>query len=134
MGRARTLFGVMAQAFEEPCSELDDAYIEALLSNDDFWVYAAVVDEGIVGGITGHTLPMTRSQSHEIFIYDLAVNHDFRRQGIARGLVQALRRDANAKGIDVSFVPVDVGDEEALSFYRSTDGVESKVVFFVYGE
>src|ERR1700722_3971864 len=69
---ARTLFAAMAEIFEQPYVPLSDAYVDRLLAREDFWALAASVDDRIVGGLTAHTLPMTRSLAREIFIYDIA--------------------------------------------------------------
>ena len=68
---ARTLFTLMADVFEEDGEELSDGYIDRLLGREDFWAIAAFVGEHIIGGVTAHTLPMTRTASSEIFIYDM---------------------------------------------------------------
>lgn len=73
----------------------------------------------IVGGVTAHTLPMTRTESAELFIYDLAVPADQQRQGIGRGLIATLRDAATTAGIQVVFVPADDDDVHALDFYRA---------------
>jgi hypothetical protein len=47
-------------------------------------------------------------------------------------LIDSLRRAARDVGITVVFVPVDEADEEATEFYRSLQGAESPVHFFVW--
>ena len=74
--RAHALFAVMAEAFEEERPQLGDAYVDHLLGRDDMWILAACAGETVVGGLTAHVLPMTRSESTELFIYDLAVHPD----------------------------------------------------------
>jgi aminoglycoside 3-N-acetyltransferase I len=70
---ARTLFTVIATVFEGEHGELNDEYLDRLLRREDFWALAAFADGSIVGGLTAHTLPMTRTATSEIFIYDLAM-------------------------------------------------------------
>src|SRR5262245_57443850 len=79
---ARRLFAVMAEVFEEGCEQLSDAYLDRLLSRTDFWAIAAFDGNDIIGGVTAHTLPMTKAESSEIFIYDIAVRDDHRRRGV----------------------------------------------------
>ena len=67
---ARRLFALMAQVFEEEARPLSDAYVARLLGRPEFWAIAAFVDGDLVGGLTAHTLPMTRTESFEVFIYD----------------------------------------------------------------
>ncbi len=93
---AKRLFVMMAEVFEEECDHLSDHYLDRLLSREDFWAFAAFAGDEIVGGLTAHTLPMTRSESSEIFIYDLAVREDQQRKGIGRQLMMALREAAAA--------------------------------------
>jgi aminoglycoside 3-N-acetyltransferase I len=129
---AKTTLAMVAAVFGEERQELSDPYIERLLNRDDFWVIAAFIDDDIVGGITAHTLPMTRTESSEVFIYDLAVRQDQQRKGIGRRLITALRRAAADAGIQDVFVPADNDDEHALDFYRAVGGAPSPVTLFVF--
>lgn len=127
---ARRAFAVMAEAFEEPNAELGDAYLERLLKQEGFWALVALDGEEVVGGITAHALPMTRSETTELFIYDLAVRKERQRQGIGRALVTALREAGCDAGIDVAFVPADDEDTHALDFYRALGGHPAPVTIF----
>jgi aminoglycoside 3-N-acetyltransferase I len=129
---ARQTFAVMVEAFEEDPSALSDAYLERLLARPDFWVFSASIGDEVIGGLTAHTLPMTRTESDEVFLYDIAILQRFRRLGAGRMLIASLRRAARDVGITVVFVPVDEADEEATEFYRSLQGAESRVHFFVW--
>ena len=120
----------MAAAFDEPGEPLSDEYVDRLLSSSSFWAVAAFDGDRVVGGITAHTIPMTRSQSAELFIYDLAVHEDVRRRGVGARLVAALRAYAADAGISEVFVPADDDDAHALEFYRAQAGRESRVRFF----
>ena len=129
---AQRLFQLFADVFEEDYHALSLPYLSQLLIRADFWVLAAFLDDGIVGGITAHRLPMTRAEVSELFIYDLAVAVDHQRKGIGRALVAQLRDAAAAEGIDTAFVPADNEDTYALDFYRAIGGTESPVTFFVF--
>jgi aminoglycoside 3-N-acetyltransferase I len=129
---ARQTFAVMIEAFQEAPSVLSDAYIERLMTRPDFWVFSASIGDEVIGGLTAHTLPMTRNESDEVFLYDIAILQRFRRLGAGRMLIESLRRAARDVGITVVFVPVDEADEEATEFYRSLQGAESPVHLFVW--
>lgn len=129
---ARKLFVMMAAVFDEEHKPLSDSYLHRLLSKPDFWAIAAFRGVDIIGGLTAHTLPMTRMDSSEIFIYDIAVREDHRRQGVGRKLVMALRESADASGIHDIFVPADNDDKHALDFYRALGGAASAVTFFTF--
>ncbi len=129
---ARRLFATMAQVFEEQCERLSDSYLDRLLEREDFWAVAALAGEEVVGGVTAHTLPMTRTESSELFIYDIAVRPDWQRKGVGRLLMTALRDAAAAAGIRDVFVPADNDDTHALDFYRALGGASSQVTFFTF--
>lgn len=133
---AQEMFATMAAVFEEePSSEAEPLGVgdaEALLRREDFWAIVAVDDGAVVGGLTAHVLPMTRSRSRELFIYDLAVVPDRQRRGVGRALVAELLSLARTAGIETAFVPADDEDTHALAFYRSVGGDESPVTFFTF--
>jgi aminoglycoside 3-N-acetyltransferase I len=124
----------MAKVFDEGSEELSDGYVDRLLGREDFWAIAAFVDNDIVGGITAHTLPMTRAQYFEIFIYDIAVRSEHQRKGIGRRLVEELRAQAASMGITDLFVPADNEDAHALDFYRALGGEAAPVTIFTFTE
>jgi len=136
----RRVFALLSEVFGEPGSEgergaeeparLSDAYLYKLLASEGFWALAAFVGDELVGGLTAHTLPLTREESSEVFIYDLAVHANYQRQGIGRALVQSLLDAAAARGIREVFVPADNEDAHALDFYRAVGGKASAVTFF----
>lgn len=129
---ARRLFAMMADVFDEPNEALGDAYLDALLRREDFWAVAALAADEVVGGMTAHTLPMTRGESAELFIYDVAVRADRQRQGVGRRLVASLREDAARAGIADVFVPAETEDAHALDFYRALGGEPTPVVMFTF--
>ncbi len=129
---ARRLFALMAGVFGEEHVELGDEYLARILSDDRFWAVAAYSDDELVGGITAHALPMTRSQSHELFVYDVAVLPSHQRHGIGRELLHALRAEAALAGITCVFVAADDADLHALDFYRALGGTASPVTLFTF--
>ena len=119
--------------FETDHTEVSNDYAAELLARPEVWAYAATLDDVVIGGLTAHTLPMTRSESAEIFLYDLAVDTSAQRRGIGRQLIARLVADAAATGIDVVFVPADNDDTHALDFYRAIGGRPAEVTIFDLG-
>lgn len=132
--RAHALFTVMAEAFEEERPELRDAYVDRLLAREEMWILAARSGDTVVGGLTAHVLPMTRSESTELFIYDLAVHPDHQRKGVGRALIAFLRSEGRAAGHGAVFVPADDEDTHALDFYRAVGGEGAPVTIFTFEE
>lgn len=129
---AREMFAALADAFEEEPGTLSDTYIDRLLARTDLWLLAAWCDGVLAGGLTAHTLPMTRSESTELFIYDIGVRTDHQRRGIGRALIQALRQQASVAGIADVFVPAENEDVHAVDFYRALGGEACAVTHFTF--
>jgi aminoglycoside 3-N-acetyltransferase I len=129
---ARRLFQMLSEIFAEPHTALSESYLHKTLSRPDFWALAAIDGGDVVGGLTAHTLPMTKSESQEIFVYDIAVRSDYRRRGVGTCLLSNLRTFAAAEGIDTCFVAVDSVDSHALEFYRHCGGAASSAVLFSF--
>jgi aminoglycoside 3-N-acetyltransferase I len=129
---ARALFTFMADVFEEGCTELSDGYLDRLLAREEFWALAAFAGDHLLGGVTAHTLPITRTEASELFIYDIAVRRGHQRQGVGRRLVGELLAQAAALGIREVFVPADTDDVHALDFYRALGGAPSPVMLFTF--
>jgi aminoglycoside 3-N-acetyltransferase I len=125
---ARRLFAMMERVFEGEPGELGDAYLDDLLAHEAFRAFAALEGGDVVGGLTAHVLPMTRSESFELFVFDVAVREDRQRRGVGRLLMEAARRDAAG---DV-FVAADADDSHALDFYRVLGGEEAPAVIFTF--
>lgn len=100
------------------------------MASPAFWAYAALDADFAVGGLTGHVVPMTRSQTSEFFIYDLAVHLEHQRRGVATHLVDTVRADAAAAGLASVFVPAENEDTHAIAFYASLGWEPTPTTFF----
>lgn len=131
---AADMFAMMSDIFDEggEGERLDVDYVRSLLARADFFAVGALEGSVVIGGVTGHVLPMTRSCSSELFIYDLAVRADRTRRGVGRALVATIREMAAAEGIATSFVAADDEDAHALSFYRAVGGDGVPVTMFTF--
>lgn len=125
---AQRLFSLMSEVLEERQHPLPEAYLTNLLASEAFWAVAAFSGNEILGGLTAHTLPMTRSESSEIFIYDIAVHPAHQRKGVGKALVARLREYSE----HVVFVPADNEDAHAVDFYRALGGTPASVTFFTF--
>lgn len=131
---AREVFAMMAAVFETEAEPLSDGYLARLLAREDFWAMAAFDGDTILGGATGHTLLMTRSEAPEILLYDIAVRPERQRQGVGRRLVEALRQHAATADIHTLWVPADNEDTHALDFYRALGGEPGAVTVFSFAD
>lgn len=94
-------------------------YLEELLSKSDFFAFAVLHEDKVVGGITGYELQKYYKAESEFFIYDLAVDPAFHRMGIATRLTDKIKEICYQREINSIFVDAHTEDVEALKFYES---------------
>lgn len=104
-------------------------YLQHLLGGDTFIALAALKDDQVVGGLAAYELHKFEQARSEIYIYDLAVAAEHRRQGIATAMIEALKQVAAARGAWVIFVQADHGDDPAIALYTRL-GVREDVLHF----
>jgi aminoglycoside 3-N-acetyltransferase I len=129
----RAVNALFAKVFEDddnytvqPPSE---AYLARLLAKPECVALAALCGERVVGALVGYELEKFEQERSEFYIYDLGVDEDFRRQGVATALIQALRELALARGGWVVYVQADYGDEPAIALYTKL-GAREDVLHF----
>lgn len=104
-------------------------YLARLLASDRFIALAALKNNAVVGGIAAYELQKFEQERSEIYIYDLAVAEEHRREGIATALIQELKRIAVDRGAYVIYVQADLGDDPAIALYKKL-GVREEVLHF----
>lgn len=129
----RAILGLFGKAFGESetytAAQPDDAYLNQLLSSSAFVAIAAFKEANVVGGIAAYVLPKFEQVRTELYIYDLAVEEENRRRGVATGMIEELKKVAVARGIYVIYVQADYGDEAAIALYTKL-GVREDVLHF----
>ncbi len=119
----KELLGVFGEAFDEADTYQgnipSDAYLESLLGNECFIVLVAQNGNRVMGGLAAYILEKFEQERKEIYIYDLAVLKEYRRLGIATGLIKRLKQIAKERGAYIIFVQADKGDNPAIKLYDS---------------
>ena len=105
------------------------AYLEKLLGGEQFIAIVTLDGEAVVGGLAAYELKKFEQERSEIYIYDLAVDENHRRQGVATGLIEHLKGIAIARGAYVIFVQADYSDDPAIALYTKL-GVREDVLHF----
>jgi aminoglycoside 3-N-acetyltransferase I len=108
----------------------DEPYLKHLLATPTFHMWGAMADNKIVGGLTAYEFEMYLKKEKEAYLYDLAVDEKYRRQGIARALVDAAKQYAKEHGVSTLLVEAQEEDVGAVEFYHSLNAEMQKVVHF----
>ncbi len=127
---------VFAEAFGEEgvwnTNQPSDEYLERVLSDKNYIALVAIDEEGqVVGGLVAYVLQKIDQEHSEIYLYDLAVAVNHRRQGIATQLISELKVVAKLYGASVIFVQADNEDTGAVALYtKLSRNVETEVSHF----
>lgn len=129
----RKLNALFGRAFADPATygaePPDDAYLEGLLAKDHIVVLVALADGKVLGGLVAYELDKFERARRELYIFDLAVDEEHRRRGIATALIRHLRALAAQRGAWVVYVQADHGDDPAIALYESLGNREEVLHF-----
>jgi aminoglycoside 3-N-acetyltransferase I len=117
----RGMNAMFAKAFDDAdaygAAPPSDEYLETLLHKEHVIPLVTVADGQVIGGLVAYELDKFEQERSEIYIYDLAVNNAFRRQGVATALIKHLGEIAARRVAWVIYVQADYGDEPAIALY-----------------
>jgi ribosomal protein S18 acetylase RimI-like enzyme len=130
---ARSALDLFGRVFDEPetysANQPDDAWLAELLGGEGFVFLVARDGNTAIGALAAYVLRKFEQARREIYIYDLAVAENRRREGIATALIAELQRIAGEIGAWVIFVQADYGDDPAIALYEKL-GTREEVLHF----
>lgn len=115
--------------FESP-HQVNMENIHRLLKKPSFVCYVALKNDEVVGGISAYELEMYDQPGSALYIYDLAVHHDYQRTGIGSKLMKEVMDYSKRNGIQTVFVQAEEEDQHAITFYQKIGGEPTKTCHF----
>jgi aminoglycoside 3-N-acetyltransferase I len=106
-----------------------DTYLTEVLAKEHVIALAAIAGDHVVGGLVAYELDKFERARREMYIYDLAVAEQHRRQGIATALIEHLQSIAAQRAAWVVYVQADYGDNAAIALYEKI-GTREDVMHF----
>lgn len=130
------MLDLFSDVFSDPSSysknRPSNDYIQKLLSDNNFIALVAKNNSRkIIGALASYVLRKFEQERSEIFIYDLGVAKEFRRQKIASNLIEKLKIIGKEIGAYVIFVQADkdIEDLPAIALYKKL-GTQEDVFHF----
>lgn len=111
------------------------AIILRFLSNSQNILLSAEVDGVLVGQAIAYILDRWEQDQPMLFLYSIDVVENYQRQGIGRGLIEAVKKIGQAENCSEGFVFTNDSNLAAKGLYQSTGGKRSNpddVVMFEY--
>jgi len=130
-------FTALLRIFEAVFEMMDlrmpgESHLRRLLHQDAFFVFVALEDGEVTGGLTSYLLQQYYVPAPLVYIYDLAVSIPYQRQGIGRQLIAAHNAYCRSIGAGIVMVEAEAADRHAVDFYRATGARGEKVIHFDY--
>jgi len=129
----RAALMLFEKVFAQPHgAALPTEHLQSLLNEPHFSVFVAEHDANVVGALTAYTLPTYYTGRPFVYIFDVAIEENYQRQGIGSQLLDAVKAYGKEIGAAELFVQADLEDTHALEFYRKNGGEAESVVHFTY--
>ena len=129
----RQLNEVFATCFDDAETYLSarpgEAYLAELLGKEHVIPLVAISDGKVIGGLVAYEFDKFEQKRREIYIYDLAVDERFRRQGIATRLIEQVRLIARERNAWVIYLQADKGDTAPITLYSKLGSREDVLHF-----
>jgi ribosomal protein S18 acetylase RimI-like enzyme len=93
-----------------------------LLGDERTLFFVAFADSMPIGFLLAYELPRRHGDRSMLFVYEVDVELEFRRQGVATALFQRLSDVASARGIRELFVLTEPDNDAANALYASLGG------------
>lgn len=119
------------QVFEiQNYPKADLQYLQKLYQEKYFFAFAAIVNDHIIGGLTGYLLPSYVSPKPVAYIYDLAVLPPYQKKGVGKKIINYTKKYCEKMNVKELFVHTHE-EKKLINFYRSTypDEEESVRIF-----
>ena len=109
-----------------------DEYLQKLLGQDTFHAFVATDESLVIGGLSAYEMRMFTSEEDEIFLYEIGVNEHYRQRGVARAMIDELKKVCVTKGINTFYVGTATDNEPAKKLYKATGGDMELIPWFTY--
>lgn len=92
------------------------------LTNENFHVIVANVENKVVGGLIAYRLRMFNRDESKIFLYEIDVEEDYRRKGIGSLLITELTKLSKSLNVKSIFICTDADNIAAQNLYEKMGG------------
>ena len=127
---AQQLLALFQNAFDtKPAAPPSRKYLQRCLARPEFHAIVALQNDAVIGALTAYELELLNG-TREMFLYDIAVAQEQRRQGVGRALMAHLESLCVARGIAACFVATEAEETEAIGFYGANGLHRQDVALF----
>ena len=102
---------------------IDEESARLFLSNPANYFFACIDDNKIIGYACGHELNRLDNAGNMMYIHGVGVHADYRRQGIGKQMMTAIKQWCKLNGIRKMFLYAHKTNTAACALYASVGGI-----------
>lgn len=134
--QTRELNQLYAAAFAEEemytGNKPSEEYLLKQLAKESILVCTATFEDRVIGGATAYVMDKLEQETCEIYVYDLAVDQEFRRQKAAARLLEFVVSEAKSLDASAVFIQAEKEDTPAVALYESLGKREEAYHYDIY--
>ncbi len=113
-------------------SPITISHLEKLLKDDRSYLFAAIIDNIVVGYTLAYRFPSLYAVENLAYLYDIEVLPKHRKKGIGRQLIKALITHLKNDEVNELWLGTAVDNISAQSLFTATGGFKSGETFYDY--
>ncbi|WP_105614642.1 GNAT family N-acetyltransferase [Vallitalea okinawensis] len=106
--------------------------IKRFLSEDEHHLIAALDQGKIIGFALAYELPRIDGKGNMLYVHEIDVAEEYRRQGIGKSLMDELNKLRINKNMCKMFLLVDPDNSPAIGLYETCNGLKSESLLYTY--
>lgn len=103
--------------------------LQQLLTDDRSYLFAALLDEKVVGYALAYRFPSLYALNYLAYLYDIEVLVRYRRKGAGRLLMKTLLAHLKSDGVSELWLGTATDNVEGQALFSSTGGIKSNETF-----
>lgn len=101
----------------------DQEAVARFLAREDLHLLMAYLDDEAAGFALAHELPRLDGPRPKLLLYEIATAPRFRRRGVGRKLIEAMKEVGRSRGARSMFVVTEQSNTAAMALYAATGAV-----------
>ncbi|MEP6705831.1 MAG: GNAT family N-acetyltransferase [Acidobacteriota bacterium] len=119
---------------DEPISGqvINEAFLKQALSDKNCYYILCLDNSTPVGYLSAFRFPAVETADFQIYLYDIAVEERFRRQGLGSRMIEELKRHCGEDKVDFMWVGISLDNESAQKTFEKTGARQVSEAYVEY--
>ncbi len=113
---------------------IDEPYLKQVLGDKNCYYILCLDDSTPVGYLSAFRFPAVETADFQVYLYDIAVDEQFRQQGLGSRMIEELKRHCGENKVDYIWVGTSLDNEAAQRTFVKTGArkISETYVEYIY--